>query len=448
MPPLPPEMVPLLLAFAPAFRRPTFARALLLLCGTLVGSGRRTVRAALRAMGLAGDRQFGAYHRVLSRAHWSPLLLSRILLGLVVARLLAAEAPVVLLLDETLERRQGRRIAYKGRFRDAVRSRGPHVVMSEGVQWLCLMVLVPLPWCGRPWALPVLTVPALSPATSATLGKRHRTSIERAAILARLARRWLPGRDLVLVADGGFAAVSLGHACQRGGITFVTRCRLDVALYEPPSPPPVHQRGRKPSKGPRQLALKDRLAAAATRWTRHTVAWYGGDQRSVDVASGTALWYRTGQPPLSLRWVLLGDPVGGRKPFALCCTQPDTCPLAILALYLSRWNIEVTFEELRAWLGAETQRGWSLPTIQRSTPCLFGLFSLVALSAYALHPDHLPTRVAAWYPKAEPTFADALAAVRRALWSAHSATHPAHPDSAQFPGHFLASLVDAAAYAA
>ena len=292
-------------------------------------------------------------------------------------------------------------------------------------------------------------VPALSPATSATLGKRHRTSIERAATVARLVRRWLPGRDLVLVADGGFAAVSLGHACQRVGITFVTRCRLDVALYDPPSPPPVHKRGRKPSKGPRQLALKDRLAAAATRWTRHTVAWYGGDQTSVAVASGTALWYRTGQTPLPLRWVLISAPSGGRRPFALCCTQPDTEPLAILSCYLSRWNIEVTFKELRAWLGAETQRGGTSATIQRSTPCLFGLFSLITLSAHALHPDHLPTRTAAWYPKAEPTFADALATVRRALWTAgNTRRRPADPDPALFPAHFFASLVETAAYAA
>src|SRR6185312_4385657 len=188
-----------------------------------------------------------------------------------------AEAPVVLLLDETLERRRGRCIAYKGRYRDAVRSRGPHVVTSEGVQWLCLMVLVPLPWCRRPWALPVLTIPALSPATSAKLGKRHRTSIERAATLARLARRWLPGRDLVLVADGGFAAVSLGHACRRAKVTFITRCRLDVALYDPPGPRAPGTRGRPPSKGSRQPSLKARLTDPATAWTRHTVAWYGGN---------------------------------------------------------------------------------------------------------------------------------------------------------------------------
>ena len=170
----------------------------------------------------------------------TPLRLGRLLLGLVVARLVPADGPVVLLLDETLERRRGKRIAYKGRFRDAVRSRGPRVVTCEGVQRLVPAVLVPLPWCrrpGTPWvSLPVLTIPALSPATSAKLGRRHRTCIERAGTLARLARRWLPGRELVLVADGGFAAVALGHACRRAGVTLVTRCRLNVAFYDPPAP--------------------------------------------------------------------------------------------------------------------------------------------------------------------------------------------------------------------
>lgn len=425
MPPLPPEMVALLRTFAPAFGRPTFARALVLLCGTLLASGRRTV-AALRATGRADDPRFGTYHRVLSRARWSPLALGR----LVVGRLLPADQPVVLLVDETLERRRGKRIAYRGRFRDAVRARGPHVVTCEGVQWLVLAVLVP---------------PALG--TPRPDGPRAQPGDERDAGAA--APHLHPGRELVLVADGAFAAVHLGHACRRAGITFVTRCRMDVALYGPPTPRPAGTRGRKPAKGPRQPTLKDHLAAVATTWARHAVTWYGGEPAEVDLASGAALRHRAGQPPLPVRWVLVRDPAGGRKPFALCCTDPGACPLQALAYYLGRWNVEVTFEELRAWLGAETQRGWCLLTTQRATPCLFGLFSIVALSAQALHPGQLPAPAAAWYPKAEPTFADARAAVRRALWAAATTrTQPHGPDSTLFPGDFLASLVEAAAYAA
>ena len=399
MPPLPPPMVQLLAVFAPAFSRPTFARALMLLCGTLLASGRRTVAAALRAVGLAEDPHFGAYHRVLSRARWSPLRLGRLLLGLVVARLVPADQPVVLLLDETLERRRGTRIAYKGRFRDRGPAHGWSVAGAAGGDLRGGAVAGAggagaAALCRRPWALPVLTVPALSPATSAKLGRRHRTCIERAGTLARLARRWLPGRELVLVADGGFAAVSLGHACRRAGVTLVTRCRTDVALYDPPAPKDPRKRGRAPAKGPRQPGLKARLADAGTAWSRHQVAWYGGREEATDLTGGTALWHRSGQPPLPLCWVLTRDPEGDRRPLALCCTDPAACPLQVLAWYLSRWNIEVTFEELRAWLGAETQRGWCLLTTQRSTPCLF---SIVALSAHALHPDRLPTRAAAWY---------------------------------------------------
>lgn len=449
MPPLPPAMVPVLRAFAPAFTRPTFARAVVLLCGTLLASGRRTVCAALRAVGLAADPQFGAYHRVLSRARWSPLALSRILLTLVVTRLLPPGAPVLLLLDETLERRRGRRIRYKGRFRDPLRSRGSYLVQCEGVQWLCLMVLVPLPWTHRPWALPVLTIPILSPATSTRLGRRHRSAVAGAATLVRLARRWLPDRSLLLVADGGFAAVGLGQVCVAARCTFVVRSRLDAVLYDPPTPKAAGTRGRARTKGERQPALKARLTDAATVWVRRTVPWYGGRQVAVAVATGTALWYRAGLPPLPLRWVLVVDPSGERNPVALSCTDPHADAWAILAWYIARWNIEVTFEELRADLGLETQRGWSLPTIQRSTPCLCGLFTVVTLCAHALHPDHLPTRTAAWYAKEEPTFLDALAAVRRALWAAQKRPRqPTSPDYTLFHGDFLAALVEAAAYAA
>ena len=180
------------------------------------------------------------------------------------------------------------------------------------------------------------------------------------------------------------------------------------------------------------------------------MAWYGGRLEATDLAGGTALWHRSGQPPVPMRWVLARDPEGDR----LCCTDPAACPLQILAYYLGRWNVEVTFEELRAWLGAETGYprtgvGWCLLTTQRSTPCLFGLFSIVALSAHALHPDRLPARAVAWYAKDEPTFVDGLASVCRAVWAAGNSRTQADPiDAPLSPRNFLTSLMDAAAYAA
>ena len=446
-----PAIVQLLQAFAPAFTAPTFAHALVLLYGAILTVGRRTVAAALRTMGLADDARFGTYHRVLNRARWSPLRLSRLLLGLLVATCLAPGAPLVLLVDETLERRRGRRLAWKGWFRDPVRSTARKPVTSPGVRWLCVAVLVPLPWRARPWALPVLTVPALAPATSKKLGKRHRTVVERTQVLVRLIRRWQPDRDLVLVGDGSYAAIPLGHTCRRqpGTVRLVSRLRLDAALYDPPAPQPASKRGPKPKKGARQPNLAARLADPATAWRRLTLPWYGGQHKELDLATGTALWHRAGEAPLPLRWVLLRCPQGTIPPTALFATDQASPPAQLVAWFVARWNSEVTCEEARAHLGVETQRQWTTRAVGRTTPGLLGLFSLVVLLAHALHPQELPARQAAWYPKAEPTFVDALAAVRRHLWATwHCAASHADPDPTPIPRPLWDSLHEALCYAA
>jgi DDE superfamily endonuclease len=142
-----------------------------------------------------------------------------------IAVLLPPDAPVVLLIDGTLERRWGCTIALKGRFHDAVRSQSGHVVTTEGIHWLCLMLLVRLPWCAHPWALPCLSVPTRTPTTSTQLGKRHRTVPEYADLLIRLVRRGQPERELILIGDSTFAVASLGHTCRRCGVRLVSRLR-------------------------------------------------------------------------------------------------------------------------------------------------------------------------------------------------------------------------------
>ncbi len=446
-----PEIIQVVQTFAPVFTRPTFAHACTLVAGTILAVGARTVTAALRAVGLADAPQFTTYHRVLNRARWSPLRLSRLLLGLLVVTFLPADAPLVLLVDETLERRRGRKIAWKGYFRDPVRSTPSQPVTTPGLRWLCVALLVPVPWSRRPWALPFLTVPALAPATSTKLGKPHRTVVERTQLLVRLVRRWQPDRDIVLVGDGTYAAVPLGHTCRQlpGMVRLVSRLRLDAVLHDPPAPQPASKRGPKPKKGARQLSLAARLADPRTAWQRVTVPWYGGQTKPLDLVSGTALWYRPGEAPLPLRWVLLRCPQGTLPPTALFCTDPAVAPEQIVAWFVGRWNIEVTFEEARAHLGLETQRQWTTRAIGRTTPCLLGLFSLVVVLADRLHGAALPTRRAAWYPKAEATFSDALAAVRRHLWSrGNCAASPADPDPPQFPPPLWESVFEAAAYAA
>jgi hypothetical protein len=191
------------------------------------------------------------------------------------------------------------------------------------------------------------------------------------------------------------------------------------------------------------------LADPATAWQQASLPWYGGQERAVELTSGTALWYRQGEAPLPIRWVLLRDPRGTLPPTALFCTDPATAPAQLVAWFVARWNIEVTFEEARAHLGFETQRQWATRAVGRATPCLLGLFSLVVLLAHALHPHALPTRQAAWYAKPEATFADALAAVRRHLWASwNCAASAGDVDPTPIPRPLWDRLHEAACYAA
>jgi hypothetical protein len=446
-----PALSALLAAFAPAFTPSTFTHALVLVYGTLLASGRRTVTAALRTVGLQDERHFTTYHRVLNHATWSPLRVSKILLDLIVVTFLTPDEPLLLVIDDTLERRYGRRVAYKGRYHDAVRSTPGHTVTTSGIRWLCICVLVRVPWSSRPWALPFLTVPSPTPAVSCKLRQRPRTTPERAQGLVRLVHRWHPHRAIILVGDSSYGVVALAETCRTQHVTLVARLRLTAALYAPVPPQPQGKPGVKPKKGPRRPTPGVILKDPDTTWEEVEVPWYGGGTKTFDLVSATALWHRDGEPPVPIRWALLRDPAGKLKPVVLGCTDQDATPLQIVAWYVGRWNIEVTFEESRCHLGLETQRQWSRRAIERTTPCLLGLFSLVTVMADALHGTRLPTRQSAWYAKSEATFADALAVVRRHLWANYLANPPTAsgaPDVVNSPALFPPSLLEAACYAA
>ena len=172
------EILTVLAVFATAMTAPTFAKASVLIYGVVLTPGARTVCAALRVMGLGDLETYGKYHRVLNRDRWSPWMMSQALLQLLINTFVEGDAPLVLLIDETLERRRGEKIKYKGLFRDGVLSTAKQVVKSMGVRWACMGVLVKVPWCEREWALPFMVVSVLSPKTSGQLRKRHRTSID------------------------------------------------------------------------------------------------------------------------------------------------------------------------------------------------------------------------------------------------------------------------------
>lgn len=415
MPSLPPEMILVFAPFAQLFSDRVWLHAQVLVLGALLAPGKRTVSSCLRIMGLAWEEHFTNYHRVLNRATWSALQASQILLGLLVRVLAPPGATLVLGADDTVERRSGRQIKAKGGYRDAVRSSRKHVVKCFGLKWGSMRLLVPVPWATRVWALPFLTVLCWPP--KSRHHRRHKTSVDWVRQMVKQTRRWWPGRLLVLVVDGGFAAVALAQACVNTHVTLVSRLRLDAALYHPPVPPPPGKRGRKPTKGTRQRSLKVWAARADTPWQETTGDWYRGARKRLWVFSRTALWYTPGLAPVALRFVLVRDPEGKLSDAAFFCTDVHATPEQILHWVLMRWSVEVTFEEARTHLGVETQRQWADQAIARTTPVLLGLFSLVTVLALRLCPEgRIPVEVTAWYHKPEATFSDCLAVVRQHLW--------------------------------
>jgi hypothetical protein len=449
---LPSEIMTLMSVFAPVFSERVFEWVKVLVVGTILAPNKRTVSAALRVMGLSEDAAYQNYHRVLNRAVWSGLEVSKLLLGVLVTVFVGLGGVVVVGADETLERRKGEHIRAKGVFRDAVRSSKKRVVHAYGLRWVSMMLLVEIPFSGRVWALPFLTVLATSEKTDTANGRRHKTSIDWIGQMIAVVRRWLPNRALVLVVDGGLAAVKLGLRCaaDKVGITYVSRLRLDAVLHDRPGPQPKGKRGKKPKKGPRQPSLKTRLTDPTTVWQSTELTWYGGKKRSLQLATGTALWYTPGHNPLPIRWVLVRDPLGELAPSAFFATDQAATPLQILAWVILRWGIEVTFEEVRTHLGFESQRQWSDKAILRTSPALLGLFSFITLLAHQLSlAQPFPIRSAAWYRKPQPTFSDAIAFVRHYLWmNVKFPNSPIQPALVLIPEPVLRGLIDTLCYAA
>lgn len=415
---MPPEFMALMILFQPLFSKRVYAHATVLVAGAILTPGGRTVANALRIMGLDHQAAFQNYHRVLNRARWSPSQASRILL-MALLRAFVPTGPLVFGIDDTIERRWGRRIEARGIYRDPVRSSRGHFVKASGLRWLSLMLLAEVSWAKRVWALPFLTALCPSERYHSARGKSHKRLTDWARQMTMQLSRWLPGKALVVVGDSSFSAIEL-LASVRRYVTFVTRLRLDAALYEPAPVRKPGQLGRPPKKGKRLPTLQAILLAKKTPWRRVLVSqWYGRGAYQVDITTGTAVWFHTGMPAVPLRWVLVRDPASKLDPKAFLCTDLQASPLDILSWFVRRWSVEVTFEEVRRHLGVETQRQWSDLAIARTTPCLLSLFSLVTLLADRLYESQgFFVRTAAWYRKALPTFSDALATVRRCWWQA------------------------------
>jgi hypothetical protein len=416
----PAEVSAVLAAFAPLFTEPSWLRAQALLCGALLAPANHTLTAALRALGLAGAPGFQNYHRLLNRARWSARQAAQVLLKRLVEAFVP-EGPVILGLDDTIERRRGRKLTARAIYYDAARSSKACFQKTSGLRWMCVALLVPVRWAARVWALPFLTVlcPSERYAPYLQRGRRHKPLVERARGLLGQVRRWLPERTLIVVADASYAALDLLAWCARQAqpITMITRLRLDAALYAPAPARRPGQRGPRRLKGERVKKLTERLKEGRTRWQTCQLPWYGGEIRRLQLASGTAVWYHSGKPPVAIRWVLVRDPKGRCEPMGLLSTDLSLEARQIVPYYMRRWSMESTFQAARLCLGIDGQRQWQDLAVSRTTPVRLGLFSLVALMVQRQPAWQGLFRCSAWEKKAWPTFADGLAHVRRALWA-------------------------------
>lgn len=412
---LPPALEAQISVFSAAFSRRSWRKALLLLTGALLCPGSRTVCNLLRVVGLSQERRFHKYHRFLSRDRWSAFQLARKLLIRLVETFLSDEEPLVFGIDETIERRWGRKIGPRGIYRDPVRSSASHFVKTSGLRWLSVMLCCRLPWMQQDhWALPFLTVLCPSERYYQQLGRPLKSLSDQIERTISCLARWTQplARRCYLLGDNTYATYRLLDSARSRGIEMIVRMRLDARLFAFPTPPPPRRRGAKPKVGARLKLRIDGLPEQIT-----VSQWYGQKQQRLHLYSGVGIWYKSGEPRVPLRWVLLEDPTGARESVLLASTDLTLAADQIVAYYLRRWRVEVTFAQVRRHLGVESQRQWSDLAIQRSTPLLLACYSLVCLMAEPLHQlGQLQPLTTAWYSKSHLTFSDVLTAVRTHIW--------------------------------
>lgn len=414
---LPPEFSKQISEFSSIFSKKVFEHAKVLLLGSLLVVGRRTVCSALRAVGMSEDKRFHKYHRVLSRSKWSCYKASNILLKMLVKYFFNGHENLTFGIDETIERRWGAKIKARGIYRDAVRSSKSHFVKCSGLRWICMMLLTPISWADRIWALPFLSVLAPSERYYKQKGKKHKKMTDMARQMILQLSRWLPDHLITIVADSSYSVFTLLNAVSPY-VTMISPLRLDAALYDFVPPRPKGKIGRNRKKGERLIGLEQILNDPSTKWTEIIIPkWYDKENVKMLICSACCIWYKGGEPPVKIRWVLLKDPSGKIKSRALLCTDLDLEPKKIINEFIKRWTVEVTFEQVRAHLGVETQRQWSDKAIARTTPILMALFSIITIWADQLNvKGFIHIKPSAWYLKEQPCFSDAIAAVRQQIW--------------------------------
>jgi DDE superfamily endonuclease len=448
---LPDFAQPVLSSFAPVFYHPTYQRFVVLLLAAILATGRRTVSNLLRTTAGLAEGDASGFHSVLSRRRWSTLALARILAGFILDHWVP-DGPVYLAGDDTVDEHRGAKVYGKGCHRDPVRSTHSYTAFRWGHKWVVLAILVSFPFATRPWALPVLAALYHSPektaaakakaprrrrkakdktrarakqragrragtSTKATRAqRRHKTPSELMRQLLAILTHWFPDRQFVFAGDGGYGTHALArYAVRRRDLTLVSLFYPTAALHDPPPEAGGKKSGRPAKKGKKRPAPAAVVAATESRGQLE-VSWYGGGRRTVEVVSGTGHWYKAGDGLVEVLWVFVHDLTGTHRDTYLFSTDPTMPPARVIETYTGRWNIETTFQEMRAYLGLETTRGRVKNTVLRAAPCLFGLYAVVALLYAELPAEAAGEGAVKYHGKATVTFSDAITAVRRQLW--------------------------------
>ena len=400
----------------PAFSTPTYTRFLVLLLGSLLTTGRRTITNILRTVRHQAPGHASSYHRVFSRRRWSMWGTARAMIGFLRAHVVPP-GPMLLAGDDTVTEHPGPHVFGKGRHRDGVRSSHSYTAYRWGHKWVVLSLLVKLPFAARPWALPVLVALYRPPEWNDAHGKRHKTPAHIARLLLARLVRWFPERHFIFVGDSGYGTSETARFCSthRQHLTLVSKFYGDAALYAPPPPRTCRTMGRPRVKGPKLASPQAVVANTATR-TSLTVAWYGGTTRDIEIVTGTGHWYRIGEALVEVRWVYVHDCTGTHRDEYFFTTDRTMKPQHIVACYTQRWSIETTFQECREYLKLESTKGYGQQTVLRFTPCLFGLYTLVVLLYLQLPRPSDTLSAIFWRGKSTVTISDMITCVRRALW--------------------------------
>jgi hypothetical protein len=416
---LPAAIIQVLALFAPLFSRPVYKNGIELMVAHFLCTGKRTVTNLIKRLGKHKNSKFTKYFYVLRKAKWSTFKSSKILFLLIIEKLLPEGEPIEIIIDSHLNRRRGPKIKGLGYHRDAVASSKRQKVLTTGHNWLVATICVRIFGSKYKRSLPFLTYlltpekPLSSSLNKADLkGKaRHKKITKITSQFILQIRRWVgPKRKIIVVADNAFCCRDICKTCIKHNVIFCTQLRLDASLYDFP-PSQKAKRGRPRVVGKRLPNLEALLDDKKQTWVRLQAPWYSDKTKELDVLTSTCLWYHNTVGGVPIRWILTKDPKGENKPKAILVTDFRISAEQAIELFVGRWSIETSFQEINQHLGLETIHTWSDKSINRTAPTIIASYSLACLivnESVKTTGIEITPQTTAWYEKKTVTFSDIM----------------------------------------